>query len=61
MHELEEDGRLSEKKPVATGFYKVNKYLLENSLVEVDLSMMNANQIVGTLKSTIFFSSNSLS
>lgn len=53
LYELEEDGRMNENKLLATGFYKANKYLLENSLVDIEVSMMSANQIAGTLKSKL--------
>lgn len=55
MHVIDEEGRIDEKQPpIATGYYKVNKYILENSLVDVDISLMSANQMVGTLKSMDF-------
>lgn len=46
---------MNENKLLATGFYKANKYLLENSLVDIEVSMMSASQIAGTLKSKLNF------
>jgi hypothetical protein len=53
IHEIEKDGSLNENY-IATGYFRVNKSLLDNSIVEVDISLLNNNQISGTLKSKNF-------
>lgn len=40
-------------KPVATSYYKVNKSLVENCLIDIDLSLLDAQQIIGSLKAEI--------
>lgn len=52
VHELDEFGKQSEIY-LATGYFKVNKTLLESSLTEVDVSLLNTSQIVGSLKAEI--------
>lgn len=49
IHELDEFNKPSEKY-LATSYFKVNKSIFESSLIEADLSLLNANQIVGSLK-----------
>jgi hypothetical protein len=44
-------GLLNKEKPVAIGYYKVNRSLLENDLIEVDLSLINSNFAIANLKS----------
>lgn len=53
VHDFNEYGDLNEKR-IATGYYKVNKSLLENDLVEVDLSLIESNLAIGSLKSIYF-------
>ena len=53
MHEFDENGVLNDKV-IATGYYKVNKTLVENSMIETEISLMNSNQMVGCLKSRDF-------
>ena len=48
------------EKSIATGYYKVNKYLLENDLIEIDISLIDANMAVGSLKSNLKFISSFL-
>jgi hypothetical protein len=48
-------GLLNKEKPVAIGYYKVNRSLLENDLIEVDLSLINADCAIASLKSRIEF------
>ena len=43
---------------VTSGFFKVSKALLDNSIVDVDISLLSKdNRIVGTLKSSVSSSS----
>jgi len=46
---LEEDGRQNGKH-LATSYFKVNKSLIDESLIECDLSLLDSNQIVGSLR-----------
>jgi hypothetical protein len=52
LHEIDDDGKVGEKI-IATSYFKVSKALTENSIVEVDLSLLNSNQIIGSLKSEL--------
>ncbi len=52
VYEFNESGVMNENY-LATSYYKINKSLLENSLIETDLSLLNSHQIVGSLKSKI--------
>lgn len=52
VYELDEYGKPSDKY-LATGYFKVNRLLLESSIMEVDVSLLNSNQIVGSLKTEI--------
>lgn len=49
---------LPNEKPVATGYYKVNRSLLENELIEVDLSLIDSNAVMGSLKTEILLITN---
>jgi glycerophosphocholine phosphodiesterase GPCPD1 len=52
VYEFEENGTLNDKT-IATGYFKVNKALLDNSVIETDISLMNSNEMVGCLKTEI--------
>lgn len=49
IHEIDENSKINEKY-LATGYFKVNKSLIDNSLLEIDMSLLSSNQIVGSLK-----------
>lgn len=53
VYDYNEFGVLNEKS-LATGYYKVNKSLLENDLVEVDLSLIDSNLAIGSLRSNYY-------
>ena len=54
VHEFDENGVLNDKV-IATGYYKVNKTLMDNSMIETEISLMNSNLMVGCLKSEFTF------
>ena len=54
LYEIDDDGKLNDKI-IATGYYKVTKPLLENSLIDIELSLLSSNQIIGSLKSKFIF------
>ena len=53
IYEYKDTGALNETF-LATSYYKVNKSLLENSLIHIDLSLISSHQIIGSLKSIQF-------
>ena len=52
IYELKSNGSVSDKL-VATSYYKVNKALTENCLIDIDLSLLKDQQVVGSLKAEI--------
>lgn len=52
IYEFNDSGVLNEKQ-IATSFYKVNKSLIENCLIDIDLSLLDQQQIIGSLKAEI--------
>lgn len=51
--EIDDDGKVNEAKCRATGYYKVNKSLIDNSVMDVDVSLLSSNQIVGSIKGSL--------
>jgi hypothetical protein len=55
LREIEDDGKSNNSnnngKIVATSYLKANKNLLENSVMDFELSLLNSNQMIGSLKS----------
>lgn len=40
-------------KYLATGYFKINRTVIESSVMEMEISLLNSNQIVGSLKTEI--------
>lgn len=52
IFEVKESGAICDQT-VATSYYKVNKSLIENCLIDIDLSLLDSQQIIGSLKAEI--------
>lgn len=52
IFELDEMDKIS-NKIIATSYYKVNKSLIDNCLIDIDLSLLDSQQIIGSLKAEI--------
>ena len=54
IFEVKESGAICDQT-VATSYYKVNKSLIENCLIDIDLSLLDSQQIIGSLKGNFIF------
>lgn len=58
IYEFDDSGFIDRQKLLGTCYYKVNNSLIENCLIDIDLSLLDGQQIIGSLKAEICMISN---